>query len=159
MSYAVNLCKQFGSRSGLRFCQSWPGSKLIKCWSWSEFKQFVTLSVFLKELFGEKWNKSVEDNKIIRIFNYTECKYRNFYLWPLQIQNGHIHVYCINMYVKIYPNESGYNYYYNECCFFSYQNSINLRKLIASLLGFFCFNSNLLGFHYYWKILFDAELL
>ena len=140
MSYAVNHCKQFGSRSGLRFCQSWPGSKLIKCWSWSEFKQFVTLSVFLKELFGEKWSKSVEDNKIIRIFNYTECKYRNFYLWHLSDTKWAypcIHVYCINMYVKIYPNESGYNYYYNECFFFSYQNSNKLKETDCEFAGVF----------------------
>ena len=63
------------------------------------------------------------------------------------------------MYVKIYPNESGYNYYYNEF-FFSYQNSNKLKETDCEFAGFFfCFNSNLLGFHYYWKILFDAELL
>ena len=54
-----------------------------------------------------------------------------------QIQNGHIHVYCINMYVKIYPNESGYNYYYNECCFFSYQNSNKLKETDCEFAGFF----------------------
>ena len=43
--------------------------------------------------------------------------------------------------------------------FFHIRIQINLRKPIASLLGFFfCFNNNVLGFHYYWKILFDAEL-
>ena len=39
--------------------------------------------------------------------------------FQLVIQNGQIHVYFINMYVKIYPNESGYNYYYKECVFIS----------------------------------------
>ena len=42
--------------------------------------------------------------------------------------------------------------------FFHIRIRINLRKPIASLLVFY-FNDNVLGFHYYWKILFDAELL
>ena len=39
-SYADNLCKQFGPRSGQ-----------TKCLAWSESKLFDTLMVFLKELF------------------------------------------------------------------------------------------------------------
>ena len=43
--------------------------------------------------------------------------------------------------------------------FFHIRIQINLRKPIASLLGFFVLIIiNVLGFHYYWKILFDAEL-
>ena len=40
------------------------------------------------------------------------------------------------MYVKIYPNESGYNYYYNEF-FFSYQNSNKLKETDCEFAGFF----------------------
>ena len=62
------------------------------------------------------------------------------------------------MYVKIYPNESGYNYYYKECLI--YQNSNKLKETDCEFAGFFfCLNDISLGFHYYCKILFDAELL
>ena len=37
-----------------------------------------------------------------------------FNLRSLQIQNGRIHVYCINMYEKIYQNEKGYYYKRNS---------------------------------------------
>ena len=39
------------------------------------------------------------------------------------------------MYVKIYPNESGYNYYYKD--FFSYQNSNKLKETDCEFAGFF----------------------
>ena len=49
------------------------------------------------------------------------------------IQNGQIHVYFINMYVQIYPNESSYRTDCKFDCFFS--------------LFFCCFINNHLGFH------------
>ena len=44
LSSAVNLCKQFGTRSGLMECQAWSGSKL-----------FDTLMTFLKEFLKKSW--------------------------------------------------------------------------------------------------------
>ena len=123
LSSIDNLCKKFGSRSVPTKCQSWSGSKLTKCRTWSGSKPFDTLLVFLNELFREKWNKSADNNK--RINKYKALKYSNYNLRPLQIQNGQIHVYCINMYEKIYQNEKGY--YYKR----------NLKK--PSLLVFFFF--------------------
>ena len=64
LSSADNLCKQFGPRQGLKFCQSWSCSK-----------PFDTLIVFVKEFF-ELWKKSADDNKSV-IKNYAAC---NVYL-------------------------------------------------------------------------------
>ena len=55
--YAVNICKQFGSRSGRTFCRAWPESNPIKCRSYSEFEMFDILLAFLKELKGKGKNE------------------------------------------------------------------------------------------------------
>ena len=33
--------------------------------------------------------------------------FKKFYLWPLKVQNGQSHTYCINMYGKIHQNSKG----------------------------------------------------
>ena len=55
---ADRLCQQFGPKSG-------P----TKCWSWSGYKPFDTLKVFLKEFWKSWfWKKSAVDNKRMKNF-------------------------------------------------------------------------------------------
>ena len=75
LSSAVNLCKQFGPRSGMTECRSWSGSKL-----------FDTLIVFLKEIFEKVYFEKSQQStaKSWKITRHAELISSNNFIWFFQ---------------------------------------------------------------------------
>ena len=96
------FCKQFGTRSGLTKCRSWPGSKL-----------FDTLMVFLKEFFEKvdfEKNQQRQKKSLRTEFN------REHNFLSLDIEEYELYE---NM-SKFLPNKSAIGYYSAVCPFITH---------------------------------------
>ena len=81
VSSAGNICKQFGSRSGLTKCQAWSGSIL-----------FDTLMVF--QIFSSKNLRSVKEDSQILDFWRSKCLLKS-YLTYLAEEEATLYLKCL----------------------------------------------------------------